>query len=135
MSKQPATPEPIQETAIIPNQFNLDIDKTKETVKLSSILAEMGISGPRIPAESLIDQTFVIRAAKAFQSSYQEQAHAYFCVIAMVDTGEVLTSVLGGQAVVDIIDSLCAAGLDSPLEVTLRYKAGGGRFSGYYYLE
>jgi len=121
-------------TSLSLNPFVLPIDKGKEPVELSTILAAMGLSGARIPAEELKDARFTILGAKAFQSSFQQDAHAYFCVCALEDTGEVITTVLGGQACVEILDALAAQHFDQPLKVTLRYKVGGA-YSGYYFFE
>jgi hypothetical protein len=94
----------------------------------------MGLSGPRIPAENLVDERFIIMGAKAFQSSFAEDKHAYFCVCKNSSTGEIFTTTLGGQACVDILDALAASEFSSPLEVTLR-EVEGGRFGRYYQFE
>ena len=109
-------------------------NEAQPVISLEKVLSEMGISGPRVAAEQLIDQTFVILRAKAFQSSFNEQAHAWFCVCKDKDTGDVFTTVLGGMAVVDILDALVTTGMRNPLEVTLR-RVSGGRFGRYYVLE
>ena len=109
-------------------------DKAQPAVSLTKILQEMGLSGPRVPAEQLVDVTFTILRAKPFQSSFNEEAHAWFCVCQEKGSSEVITTVFGGQAVVDILDALVATGLTNPLEVTLR-RVSGGRFGRYYVLE
>jgi len=109
-------------------------DKTLTVVSLAAMLQEMGLSGPRVPAEQLVDQTFTILRGKPFQSSYNEDAHAWFCVCQEQGGGDVFTTVLGGMAVVDILDALVATGMTNPLEVTLRLVVGG-RFGRYYVLE
>ena len=109
-------------------------DNTQTVVKLAHVLEEMGLSGEQIPAEDLVDTTFIIRRAKPFQSAFNEGDHAYFCVIAVSDTGELKTTVLGGMAVVEVLDAYIDAGAKAPLEVTLR-KMEGGRFGHYYSLE
>jgi hypothetical protein len=109
-------------------------DKAQPAVSLTKVLQEMGLSGPRVPADQLVDTTFTILRAKPFQSSFSEDAHAWFCVCQAKDDGEVFTTVLGGQAVVDILDALVATGMTNPLEVTLR-QVSGGRFGRYYVLE
>ena len=108
--------------------------KDKPVLSLQRVLSEMGISGPRVTAEQLVDQTFTILRAKAFPSAYAEGAHAYFCICQPQGGGDVFTTVLGGQAVVDVLDALFATGLTNPLEVTLR-KVEKGRFGRYYILE
>jgi hypothetical protein len=109
-------------------------DNTQTVVKLANVLAEMGLSGEQVQAEDLIGTTFVIRRAKPFQSSFNKDDHAYFCVIAVADTGELKTVVLGGMAVVEILDAYIDAGAKAPLEVTLR-QTEGGSYGHYYTLE
>ena len=109
-------------------------NEAQPVISLEKVLSEMGISGPRVAAEQLIDQTFIILRAKAFQSSYNEQAHAWFCVCKDKETGVVFTTVLGGMAVVDILDALVTTGMRNPLEVTLR-RVAKGRYGRYYVLE
>ena len=134
MSKKDEISNQPEELALSLNPFVLPIDRTKEPVELASILQAMGLNGPRIPAEELVGQGFTILGAKAFQSSFKQDAHAYFCVCALEGTGEIITTVLGGQAVVDIIDALTAQHFDSPLKVRLNFKQGGA-YGGYYFFE
>jgi hypothetical protein len=134
MSKKDETEiQPAEEPRKL-NPFVLAIDRNKDVVELGSILQAMGLNGPRIPADELRDRSFVLLGCKAFQSSFQRDAHAYFCVCSDADTGEVFTTVLGGQACVDVIDALVAQEFDAPLKVTLRWSEGGA-FQGYYTLE
>ena len=108
--------------------------KDKPALSLSRVLSEMGISAHRVTAEQLVDRTFTILRAKSFASRFQEGAHAYFCICQLQDGGELFATVLGGQAVVDVLDALFASGLTNPLEVRLR-EIEGGRFGHYYVLE
>jgi len=116
------------------NPFVLPIQKDYEPVDMATINEQMGLSGPRIPAENLKDVTFVILGAKAYQSSYDPTKHVYFCVCKDEKRNEVFTTSLGGSAVVDVLDSLSNAGFDHPLRVTLREKEGG-QYGRYYVLE
>lgn len=134
MSKQQVTNEEQQEIVMVPAPLQYVANRELPVVTLGSILKEMGISGPRVPADQLVDQVFVILRGKAFQSSYNEAAHAWFCVCKDSHTGELFTTVLGGGAVVDVLDALVATGLPNPLEVTLR-QVVGGRYGRYYVLE
>jgi hypothetical protein len=124
--------EPISERPI--NPFTLAIDKTAEPVDMSYIATQMGISGPRVPAESLVGQTFVILGAKAYQSSFADDRRVYFCVCKDEHTGEIFTTSLGGAAVVDILDSLAAAGINRPVRGTLANNEGG-KYGHYYTFE
>ena len=116
------------------NPFVLAIDRTLEPVEYAVIATDMGISGPRVPAVSLVGTKFTILGAKAYSSSFDEAKHVYFCVCRDAKTREIFTTSLGGQAVVDILDALVAAGFDRPLTVTLT-EAVGGRYGHYYVLE
>jgi hypothetical protein len=118
----------------MPPQRSYIADKTQPTVSLTKLLNDMGLAGVRVPASELIDRKFLIIRAKPFQSAYNEEAHAWFCVCIDPDVNEVFTTVLGGKAVVDILDALTATGIDNPLEVTLR-QVKGGRYGKYYVLE
>jgi hypothetical protein len=112
----------------------LPINTTLVPVRLSEILQKLGISGPRIAAEALVDHEFTITGCKAFPSAFKEHEHAYFVVAKDARTGEIFTTVLGGMAVTEILDALVAVSFNSPLTVTLRWNEGG-RFQGYYTLE
>ncbi len=134
MSNKPNTPET---SAIVPaeaTQLYFAPDPKLKPVLLAGILQEMGLSGPRIPASELVDRTFIITGAKPFESSFKGGEHAWFCVCVDPELGEVFTTVLGGLAVVDIIDALAKAGLSAPLQVTMR-QVQGGRYGRYYVLE
>lgn len=109
-------------------------NKTLQPYPLSDILKQMGLSGPRVPAVNLVDKTFSITGAKPFESSFGKGKHAYFCTCIEQESGEIFTTVLGGGAVVDIIDALANSEFGAPLLVTLRLVKGG-RYGHYYTLE
>lgn len=109
-------------------------DRSLEPYPLKEITHAMGIDGPRRPAQELIDKQFLINAAKPFKSSFNESAHAYFCLCTDVETGELFTTILGGGAVVDLVDAVAASGFDRPLLVTMRWVDRGQNRS-YYVLE
>ncbi len=112
----------------------LPIKREAQPIVLADILKQMGLSGPRVPADQLVDTTFTILGAKQFASAFPGSDHAYFVVARSEATEETFTTVLGGQAVIDILDALVLAGFDQPLTVTLRWNEGG-KFNGYYSLE
>jgi hypothetical protein len=95
---------------------------------------QAGLRGTPIAAEELVNKTFDIMRAKQFESSYEGQDHAWFCIVRPVDQDEVFEVTLGGQAVVEILDAYSKSGLQNPLRVKLTYKAGG-KFKGYYNFE
>ena len=112
----------------------LDADLALPVIQLHAVLEELGMAGPATPAEELIGRTFQIRKAKPFQSRFDDEAHAYYCVCVDPATGEKFATVLGGMAVVEILDAYVAAGQKAALEVTLGHVEGGA-FGGYYTLE
>lgn len=105
----------------------------EQPVVLATVLQEMGLAGPRIPAEQLKYKKFKIVRAKPFMSSYDESKQCYFCVIYLEGDSNPYTTVLGGGAVVDIIQAYIASGGKKPLMVMLDFIEGG-RWGGYYQL-
>lgn len=114
--------------------IEFDADPSLKPVKLSAVKESMGMPSVQIKAEALIDKTFVIRSASSFVSTLGQGNSAYYCVCVMPDTGELFSTVLGGRAVVDLLDLYFQSGEQASLEVTLR-KIAGGRFGRYYTLE
>lgn len=92
------------------------------------------LTGTPITAEELNGKTFDILRAKVFDSSFEGQDHAWYCVVRPVGETEIFAVTLGGQAVVETLDAFAATGETRPLRVKLVYKAGG-KFNGYYTLE
>lgn len=105
----------------------------KAPVLLAEVLQQMGLSGPRVPAEHLKGQTITIYRAKPFQSSFNKDRNAWFCVFSYEPGGELFTTVLGGTAVVEILEAFAALGGDQPLTVTIDWVESGA-FGGYYQL-
>ena len=116
-----------QNESIIPFEANSEL----QVVDLVSELTRLGLIAPKIPAKELAGREFVIRYAKQFMSSYDKDRHCYFVKGEDPATGEVFTTVLGGQAIVDVIDLLVSAGFDNPLLVKLEYVKQGSH-DGYY---
>lgn len=100
----------------------------------SEFARQLGIRGTPVSAKELVGVTFDILRAKQFDSAYQAQDHAWYCVIRKLDDSELYSVVLGGGAIVEILDAFALSGMDAPLRVTLGWK-DGGKFSGYYTLE
>jgi hypothetical protein len=100
----------------------------------SQFAKQAGLRGTPITAEDLVNKTFDIMRAKRFESSFEGQDHAWFCIVRPIDQDETFEVTLGGQAVVEILDAYAASGLNNPLRVKLTYKAGG-KFKGYYNFE
>jgi len=103
-------------------------------VILEDVVREMGMSGPKVPAEQLVDHTLTILRAKPFMSSFDEEREAWFCVVRDHETNAQVTTVIGGQACTEILDAYAASGATAPLTVVLR-KVDGGRYGRYYQFE
>lgn len=100
----------------------------------SEFAKSIGLRGTPISAQELIGKTFDILRAKRFDSSFEKQSHAWYCVIRPVDTDELYSVVLGGGAIVEIIDAFAKSGMTQPLRFTLGWSESG-KYSGYYTLE
>lgn len=109
-------------------------DMERKKIKLSEIMDEVAPTGVKLPTDNVVGRTFTIIRARAFESSFQEQTHAYF-VVGYDDEEDLLfNTVLGGAAVVDILDLWAAQGRREPIEVKLVWNEGG-KYKGYYTLE
>jgi len=106
-------------------------DRDAEPLVIADVLKQMGLSGLRIPATELRGKTFTILRAKPFMSSFDASKDAWFCVILLPDDDDTYTTVLGGEAVVDILAAVAKAEYERPLQVTLEWIEGG-RYGGYY---
>jgi len=112
--------------------------------------------GDRVAAKELVDQTFTIVDFRPVESTLSAKTdHFYYCKCINPD-GVLFNTILGGQGVVEVLDSfdalraayieaealndqermheLKSVGAMAPITVTLRYKRGG-KYSGYYYLD
>jgi hypothetical protein len=92
------------------------------------------LTGTPIEAVKLVDTTFDILRAKSFESSFEKQDHAWYCIVRPVGQDEVFAVTLGGAAVVEVMDAFAQTGETRPLRVTLRYHEGG-KYNGYYSFE
>ena len=87
-----------------------------------------------IPAAELVGQRFIILSAKPFESRFEGQEFAYFCVCTDLKRSEMWGTVLGGGQPVSFITDYIGKGAPAPLGVTLVEKEGG-RYGKYYVLE
>ena len=106
-----------------------------ETFDLAKAREEMGLGGPHMKAEDLVDETFLITGAKQFKSSFKGQDRSpFFCRCFNQEDDEAFTTVLGGTQPTEILEAYIAAGGNRPLRVTLRFVKQGG-YEGYYVIE
>lgn len=129
------TPKDKNENVITPRPHEEQIvaDPNAAPVSLAEILSQMGMGGRRVQSKELVGRTLDIIRAKPFASSFDESREAWFVVCRDVETGEQLTTVLGGGAVVEILEAYAATGSNKPFRVTLEWVEGG-KFGGYYQL-
>lgn len=92
---------------------------------------QAGLRGTPIKAEELVGKTFDIMRAKQQESAYEGQEHFWFCIVRPAGQDELFETVLGGGAVMEILDAYAKSGVKNPLRVTLDFVKGG-RFKGYY---
>lgn len=120
---------------IIANDHNvITAQASEQPLDWSQFAKQAGLRGTPITAEDLVNKSFDILRAKRFESSFEGQDHAWFCIVRPIDQDEKFEVTLGGQAVVEILDAYAASGLQNPLRVHLVYKTGG-KFKGYYNFE
>lgn len=132
------------------------LDTNLEPVDWSSLREKFDPQGEKVDARDLIGKTFTIVEYRAIDSSYEEADVFYHVKGLYVDTGELFNTSLGGQAVVDVLDSfdalrsayqeavkngddaraadLAELGATKPIQVTLGWMAQG-KYSGYYIFE
>lgn len=128
---------PLQEEQIyqqeLPGQ-GFEANLTLPSMPLKDIIDDIAPSGVKVSAESLIGETFTLVRAKTFLSRFSGQHHCYYVVGCDEKTGELFNTVLGGSAVVDVLDALTRAKRSEPISVTLNWVKGG-QYKGYYTLE
>lgn len=112
--------------------FNADM--SLPPLELKEIMEEIAPVGEQIPAEELIDKTFTIVRARPVESSYGGQTHFYFTVGQLEKEGTLFNTVLGGGAVLDVLDAWSRVRRMEPLRCTLKWNTGG-KYKGYYTLE
>lgn len=132
------------------------LDTNLEPVDWSSLRERFDPQGDKVEAKGLIGQSFTIVEYRAVDSSYEGNEVFYHVKGLMADTGELFNTSLGGQAVVDVLNSfdalrsayqeavrygddaraqeLAELGATKPIQVTLGWVAQG-KYSGYYVFE
>ena len=112
----------------------LQADVKIEPVKLGEVIDRYAPTGEKIEASELVGKEFTILRARAFNSRFEGQSHAYFVVGILEEDQKMYNTVFGGAAVVELLDQFIKAGFDRPLTVTLTLNEGG-RYGRYYTLE
>jgi hypothetical protein len=126
------------QTSVVPtprtSSRQIVADPDAKPLVLADVLREMGMAGRPVKAKEIVGHTIIINRAKPFVSSFDPTSDAWFVVAFDVDLGEQVTTVLGGTAVVEILEAYAAHGSGSPLQVKLNWNDGGS-FIGYYTFE
>jgi hypothetical protein len=112
----------------------LSIRADQEPLDWSQFAQQAFLTGEPTTAEELVGKTFDIMHAKKFDSSFDGQDHAWYCVVRPVGQDQAFAVTLGGQAVIEVLDAYAASGGTRPLRVKLGFKSGG-KFKGYYQFE
>jgi len=123
---------PFDQIEIDPRAIIASPDETP--VVWSDFARQALLTGTPITAEELVNKEFDILRAKVFDSSFEGQDHAWYCIVRIVGETEVYAVTLGGGAVVEILDAFAATGNNRPLRVKLGFHTGG-KYAGYYTFE
>lgn len=117
-----------------PVQTSMFADMNKKPIDLRKEMEELGLFAPHIKAKELIGETFIIFKAKPFESKYEQEYSPYFCNCTDLKHTEVWTTVLGGQAVTELLSKYIALETGKPIKVTLGWVEGGSH-DGYFTIE
>lgn len=111
----------------------IQASETMMPIRLGDVLKEMGLTAPMVPARELIGEEFVILRGRRFTSRFSENKHAWFIIFKYPDDDEIYSTILGGDAVVELLDAWASTNRYEPLLVYLEW-VNGGRYGGYYRL-
>lgn len=109
-------------------------DMAAAPIDLMGVLQEMKLVGPHVKPDTLIGDVFNIYGARRIESDMQEEGHYYFCKCLDPSTGEIFTTSLGGQAIMDLLDAIFTHGPGQPVQVKLGFLKQG-KYDGYYVFE
>lgn len=117
-----------------PKQRQMFIAREVKPVILRDEMEKLGLLARHLKPTELIGETFIIFKAKTFTSKFDTEFDPYFCHCTDLEHKEVWTVVLGGQAVVPILDAYINSKVNKPIQVTLGWEEGGS-YGGYFTLE
>jgi len=125
--------EPIFPNSALVEGYDLEVSEDAIEVALAEIMETIDPQGIGIKASELPGQWFYLLRAKAFESSYEGQDHAYYVVGRLVNDDKLFHTVLGGKQVVATLDKLVEAGLNVRAVMELKLVRGG-KYGSYYVL-
>ena len=146
-----------QTTDLVTRRNNpYQLDTNLAPVDWKSMRERFDPQGVKVAARELVGQTFTITEYRPVESSFPTGGVFYFVKGLQEDTGELFNTTLGGQAIVEVLNSfdalrsayqeavnfgddaraaeLAALGANAPLRVTLAWVAQG-KYEGYYVFE
>lgn len=110
-----------------------EINPKKKPMTLQELGKEFDLGPTPVKAEDIINVPISITKWDRFPSSQPNQEYAYFVTATEVETGEVLTVVIGGKQPIELLDTLTEQKVDRAVLVTL-IKVEGGNHGWYYIL-
>lgn len=105
-----------------------------EVQAVSDLPGMAPFEGEQIKTVKLIGRTFLVTKARWMKSTKGKGGHFYTVQAQDEETGELFSTLLGGVAVVKVIDTWMRQETRRPLRVTLR-EVEGGEFGRYYVVE
>ena len=90
--------------------------------------------GEQIKTRELLGRPFLVMKARQMRSTKGKGGHFYAVQAKDEETGELFRTLLGGVAVVKVVDVWLRQSSRRPLRVTLR-EVEGGEYGHYYTLE
>lgn len=113
-------------------EFQAKPDAEAKTPK--ELLADNPLYSDLVKAEMLVGETFYIIGFSSFESQFEGQGRVYHVLCDETLKGDYFRTVLGGKAIVPVLDEIAKLGTANPIKVTLGH-VDGGRFGGYYIFE
>ena len=101
---------------------------------LKELMADNPLFSELVKAETLVGETFFIIGFSSFESQYEGQGRVYHVLCDETNKGDFFRTVLGGKAIVPILDAIAEQGITNPVKVTLGF-VDGGKYGGYYTIE
>lgn len=110
--------------------------ESKAPMKAGDLPGNSPFEGEQIKAADLIGKSFLIIRVRRMTSTKGKKGgpdHFYLVQAKMLESGQVFSTLLGGVAVVQVIDAWTEVVNRGPLQVTLE-QIEGGEFGKYYVL-
>ena len=116
---------------VIPEHGFWHPDENVKPQELTKLNEQYGLTVLHQKAEVLVGETFTIFGLRKTESTYDDQTYYYFANCQDTKSKELFTTILGGQAICDILDKAIQKGVKEPMIVTLDFVKQGAH-DGYY---